>query len=123
MSSAYVREVIHALSEPRMEPFLARCDGNAKRALGLYQWHGKLTAAVQLVLGTTEVIVRNAIDRQLQQWNTRQLPGATSWLLEEPAAPLRSLSADQTQVGTGASHTSGSIEASHASPLPTARAP
>ena len=85
--------VIEALSAARMYPYLERCNGNRKAALNLYRWHGELTAAVQTVLGNTEVVLRNAIDQQLQVWNQAQIPGTNSWLLQEPAAPLRSLSA------------------------------
>lgn len=85
--------VIEGLSPARMTPYLEYCNGNRKAALNLYRWHGELTAAVQTVLGNTEVILRNAIDQQLQDWNRGQIPGADSWLLGEPAAPLRSLSA------------------------------
>lgn len=85
--------VIEALSAARMYPYLKRCNGNRKAALNLYRWHGELTAAVQTVLGNTEVVLRNAIDQQLQAWNQAQIPGIDSWLLQEPAAPLRSLSA------------------------------
>lgn len=76
-----------------MNPCLERCNGNRKAALNLYRWHSELTAAVQTVLGNTEVILRNAIDQQLQAWNQAQIPGTDSWLLQEPATPLRSLSA------------------------------
>lgn len=93
VSTDWRGQVVDALSDARMAPYLERCAGNQKRALQLYQWHGELTASVQTVLGNTEVILRNAIDARLQTWNTANLPGATSWLLDEPAAPLRSLSA------------------------------
>lgn len=83
--------VINALSPVRMRPYLDLCEGNEKKALELYRWHGELTAAVQTVLGIVEVILRNAIDTQLQIWDQSNRDGAKSWLLEEPAAPLRSL--------------------------------
>lgn len=83
--------VIRALSHARMRPYLQRCDGSVKDALKLYQWHSELTASVQTVLGTTEVILRNAIDAQLQEWNRANQAGSQSWLLTTPAAPLRRL--------------------------------
>lgn len=49
--------VIEALSTARMNPYLERCNGNRKAALNLYRWHGELTAAVQTVLGNTEVVL------------------------------------------------------------------
>lgn len=89
--------VIAALSSDRMDRYLAETGGNEKRALELYRWHGELTGAVQFVLGVVEVVLRNAIDAQLQAWNSAQKPGATSWLLEEPAEPLASLIAEKRQ--------------------------
>ncbi len=84
-------KVVAALSPARMRPYLDRCNGNEKAALALYAWHSELTAAVQTVLGNTEVILRNAMDEQLQKWNQQRNPSSTSWLLEEPASPLRDL--------------------------------
>lgn len=83
--------VIAALSSDRMDRYLVEAGGNEKRALELYRWHGELTGAVQFVLGVVEVVLRNAIDAQLQAWNSVKKPGATSWLLEEPAEPLAKL--------------------------------
>lgn len=87
------RQVIDALHVSRMKPYLDAAHQNEKGALTLYRWHTDLTAAVQTVLGLTEVVLRNAMDRELQAWNNGQIPGTSSWLLAEPAAPLRSLSA------------------------------
>ncbi|QUY61899.1 hypothetical protein [Gulosibacter molinativorax] len=78
-----------------MRPYLDATGNNEKRALALYQWHLELTSAVQSVLGVTEVVLRNAMDKELQSWNTKETGGRRSWLLEEPAAPLRSLSANK----------------------------
>lgn len=74
-----------------MKPYLDEVNQNEKKALALYQWHGELTAAVHEVLGVTEVTLRNAMDRALQDWNTARLERYSSWLLEEPATPLRGL--------------------------------
>lgn len=74
-----------------MEPYLRATNGHKKQALNLYRWSVRLAASVQEVLGITEVLLRNAIDRELQEWNNTNLPGAQSWLLERPAAPLRGL--------------------------------
>ena len=74
-----------------MEPYLHATQGDEKLALTLYIWHTELTAAIQQMLGITEVVLRNAMDAHLQIWNQAQ--GGSSWLLEEPATPLRSLSA------------------------------
>lgn len=76
-----------------MRPYLDATHQNEKNALALYRWHSDLTAAVHSVLGLTEVILRNAMDRQLQVWNDAESGSSQSWLLNEPEAPLRSLSA------------------------------
>jgi hypothetical protein len=89
------RKIIEALHPSRMGPYLDVAHHNEKNAVRLYRWHIELTAAVQAVLGVTEVILRNAMDRQLQAWNDIQTGGTDSWLLTEPAAPLRSLSSDK----------------------------
>lgn len=86
-------KVIDALHRSRMRPYLDAANQNEKRALALYRWHSELTAACQTVLGATEVILRNAMDRRLQNWNNEVCGGTQSWLLTDPAAPLRSLSA------------------------------
>lgn len=84
-----------------MAPYLTAAGGNKKEALALYSWSVELTAAIQETLGITEVILRNAIDNQLQTWNEKTLSSdqgnknggncTISWLLDTPAAPLRSL--------------------------------
>lgn len=74
-----------------MEPYLHATQGDERLALTLYIWHTELTAAIQQMLGITEVVLRNAMDAHIQEWNQAQ--GGSSWLLDEPSAPLRSLSA------------------------------
>lgn len=76
-----------------MQPFLDAAHQNKKNALKLYRWHSELTAACQSVLGITEVVLRNSMDRALQDWNNKESGGSQSWLLFNPEAPLRSLSA------------------------------
>lgn len=83
--------VISALGRARMEPYLMATGDNKKKALALYRWSVMLTASIQETLGLTEVILRNAIDNKLQDWNNIQQGETTSWLLHEPASPLRSL--------------------------------
>jgi hypothetical protein len=88
------QRIIAALHPARMAPYLAASDGNESKALSLYNWHTELTAAVQQVLGITEVVLRNAVDAQLQVWNTHRGEGP-SWLLAPPASPLRGLISDK----------------------------
>lgn len=83
--------VLAALGESRIQPYLNASGGNRKNALNLYRWAVRLNAAVQETLGLTEVVLRNAIDAQLQAWNNSEFGHETSWLLEAPATPLRAL--------------------------------
>lgn len=75
-----------------MEPYLQAAGGNRKLGLHLYNWGDELASAIQATLRPTEIFLRNAMDAQLQTWNERE-NGKSSWLLEPPAAPLRSLTA------------------------------
>lgn len=93
-SSSSNQKVISALHLSRMQPYLEATHQNQKKALQLYRWNLELTAATQSVLGVMEVVLRNAMDQQMQEWNTLNSGGA-SWLLEPPASPLRSLIADK----------------------------
>lgn len=92
MKSSKRKKIIENLAKPRIEPYLEAVGGNEKNALALYRWGVAMTASVQETLGITEVFLRNSIDTQLQKWNSEKLgqPSA-SWLLEDPARPLRSL--------------------------------
>ncbi|MFD3509271.1 hypothetical protein [Nocardia sp. NPDC058666] len=84
-------ELIRCLHRTRLEPYLEEAGRDERSALALYQWNLQLTAAFQEVLSVTEVLLRNAIDCQLQKWNDNELGSSGSWLLTAPAAPLRSL--------------------------------
>lgn len=90
MKSVTRDAVVGALGAARMAPYLSAADGNKKRALALYRWSVELGASVQVTLGITEVLVRNAMNEKLQEWNRRET-GNPSWLLDAPASPLRGL--------------------------------
>ncbi|MBC6798104.1 hypothetical protein CRD18_10935, partial (plasmid) [Corynebacterium sp. LK31] len=91
MKSSNRRKIISALGTARIAPYLAAAGGNEKKALSLYRWSVELAASTQEMLGLTEVFLRNAIDAQLQIWNNTEKGYQTSWLLHDPASPLRSL--------------------------------
>ena len=91
MKSSNRRKIISALGTARIAPYLAAAGGNEKKALSLYRWSVELAASTQEMLGLTEVFLRNAIDAQLQIWNNAEKGYQTSWLLHDPASPLRSL--------------------------------
>lgn len=85
--------VARYISQPRLEPYLTEANGDRERALALYQWNTQLAAAFQEVLANVEVLVRNAIDLQLQTWNASRgvdpqgVPYTREWALH-PAPPL-----------------------------------
>lgn len=84
--------IMQALHSARLAPYVAAANGNQQKAIALYGWNVQLAAAFQELLGVAEVVLRNSIDRELQVWNDReQGTSGSSWLLTEPAAPLRSL--------------------------------
>lgn len=82
--------VLDALHQARLAPFLKATNDRQQDALRLYIWHLRLSSTVAELLGVVEVVLRNAIDRELCTWNTNQGESG-SWLLDPPASPLRNL--------------------------------
>ena len=80
------------ISPPRFGPYLLEASGNARNAMRLYNWNRDLSGAVHELLHMFEVVLRNAMDEQLCEWNSYQprSNGAGShspdWLLDP--APL-----------------------------------
>lgn len=58
-------------SAPRLKPYLNQVD-DEDLALELYQWGTELEGAFHATLSFLEIALRNAIDRQLQEWNNQQ---------------------------------------------------
>lgn len=59
------------LTPERLSSYTAAAGGDLARALDLYEWNARLSAAVFEDLGYLEVILRNACHAQLEQWNRR----------------------------------------------------
>ena len=78
------------LSAPRFLTYRARCSSDAE-AMRLYTWNQELSGAVFQMLGTVEIALRNALDRELGAWNLKQARGGTAEWLQHPAAPLYGL--------------------------------
>lgn len=80
----------------RLSPYLAATHGDGARAVELYQWNVELSGAVYECLHIFEVVLRNAMDRQLCIWNATQsnrqtgIQLSSEWLLD-PAPLLRRL--------------------------------
>lgn len=75
------------LSVPRLSTYAHAADGDLGRALALYQWNSRITAALLCDIGHVEIAVRNNYDRTVSaQWR-----GAQHWLLDQDSpvnAPL-----------------------------------
>jgi hypothetical protein len=52
------------VTDPRFEPYLAETDGDHERAVDLYAWNTRMSAALFETIAHTEVLLRNAIDAQ-----------------------------------------------------------
>lgn len=82
-----------ALSKPRLQPYLIAANGNQDIAMSLYRWNIELSVAFLEILAPTEIIVRNAIDRELRLWNqSRRKPGGIHYSEYWTADPAPQLS-------------------------------
>ena len=68
-------------STERRAPYRAVCDGDLTAAMALYQWNAEVSAALGTTLGHLEVLLRNALHRELTAWSTRQ-HGEPRWYLD-----------------------------------------
>lgn len=66
------------LSTPRFGRYLSDA-GSAERAAELYAWNGRLSGAVHEELGMLEIVLRNALDRQLVTYHRVALNGDGRW--------------------------------------------
>jgi hypothetical protein len=72
------------ITEDRLSSYVTAAGGDLRRALALYDWNTRASAAVLATSAMVEVIVRNALDVRLQRW-ADQRRGGGDWL---DAAPL-----------------------------------
>ncbi|MDR7166917.1 hypothetical protein J2W56_000635 [Nocardia kruczakiae] len=83
---ALVRSLI---TEPRLRPYLEEAAGDESTALELYAWNVRLSAACMEVLALLEVMLRNAVDRELAAYareESSRLPWfMCSWVAGESA--------------------------------------
>ena len=72
------------LGSARLAPYLHESSGDIDRAVDLYRWNCNLAGAWHTQFSYFEVMVRNAMDRALADWNqTLELPA--SWSLRHHA--------------------------------------
>lgn len=69
------------LSDQRFQPFLDEADGDHLRAVAIYEWHVRLSAACFATINVFEVLLRNAVDRQLGM-DQPQMPIRETWLMD-----------------------------------------
>lgn len=67
-----LQEIEAHLGGPRFDAFFRAADFDVSRAVRLYRWNAELSAEVHKHIAYFEVILRNAIDRGLSQWNPSQ---------------------------------------------------
>lgn len=75
------------LSPERWQRYLSHCDGNAEKALALYEWNLKLSGAVMHDVAHIEVAIRNVYDQSI----VRHWRGDSLWLFDASSpvnAPL-----------------------------------
>lgn len=54
------------VSKRRLEPYMKQTAGNQELAWDLYEWNAEISAALFEVIHHVEVLVRNAMMRQLE---------------------------------------------------------
>ncbi len=74
------------LGKARVAPYLAWTSGDVHKAAELYHWNTEFAGALHSQLCHVEVLVRNAMDRALCDWNAAQ-GYPREWSLEHAAAP------------------------------------
>ncbi|WP_125610008.1 hypothetical protein [Specibacter cremeus] len=76
------------ISAPRLAPYVAASGGNRRQAIQLYQWNISLSGAVYEALHLFEIVLRNAMDKELCRWNAQQTNRTTGtahgedWLMD-----------------------------------------
>ena len=58
----------HPIGRNRLKSYLEDCNGCLKKALVLYDWNTRASAAIMQTIAMVEVICRNAFDRELTIW-------------------------------------------------------
>ncbi len=93
----------HRISPERLAPYI-RETPTLHEAIRLYRWNIDLSGAVYEDLHVFEVVLRNAIDEQLCNWNATQPEPesgqlhSSDWLLDPSALLLRSAGRDMPDV-------------------------
>jgi hypothetical protein len=87
-----------ALGRARMRRYLDDCSGDPARARQLFEWNVRMAGATHEALHVFEIIIRNAMDRELRAWNAREGHGE-EWLLTPDPRLLKLLNRDSLVTG------------------------
>lgn len=72
VTSSTQDELVSLLTTERLAPYLRESDGSVDLALELYAWNAAISAASMEVVAYIEVMLRNAIDRELSKYANEQ---------------------------------------------------
>jgi len=97
-STELVQSLNTLLTPERLAPYRAAAGGGTDRALDLYEWNGRISAAVFEDLDYLEVVLRNACHHQL---STGTRPGA------DPTRGTSTRSSPPHRRSTSARHANG----------------
>lgn len=102
-------ELPHVLSEPRFATYLKAMAGDRERALELYEWNLRISAAFLVPLQVCEVATRNAVAEALNRVHGENWPWSNGFLRSlprpkrerdyDPEADLRIVAARQPTTG------------------------
>lgn len=73
--------VARRLTDERLARYRTAASGDLDRALRLYEWDVRLSAAFWVILAHAEVVVRNAMHEQLTRWSAER-HGEPRWYLD-----------------------------------------
>jgi hypothetical protein len=79
-------EIRDCITVERLRSYLRAADDELPRALALYEWNIRASEAVLGLTAIVEVVVRNAIDRELRAWSVAH-HGTACWFDHVPLDP------------------------------------
>lgn len=85
-SASFDYEALQRLVTPeRLTSYLRSTDGDIRQAFALYDWNIEASASVLSMAAMVEVVLRNALDRQMTAWARTR--GLADWLDAPPLDP------------------------------------
>lgn len=101
------------IGDRRLQRLLTDTNGDIDLAQDLFTWNVRATGAAMEAIYVFELLLRNAIDRELRIWN-QSMAGSPDWLLVPHPYLLRALNPNEL---TKAAHRARSIAAVHGRPF------